>query len=45
MPVVPPPHPSGASGWLNDRRNRARLVRALALIRADLALDTAGRPE
>ena len=23
--VIPLPHPSGASGWLNDRTNRARL--------------------
>ena len=31
--AVPLPHPSGASGWLNDRSNRARLDHALALLR------------
>ncbi len=36
-PVVPLPHPSGASGWLNDPANRARLERALALVRDELA--------
>ena len=35
--AVPLPHPSGASGWLNDPANRARLDRALALVRAELA--------
>jgi uracil-DNA glycosylase len=35
--VVPLPHPSGASGWLNDRTNRERLERALALVRVELA--------
>jgi uracil-DNA glycosylase len=34
--VVPLPHPSGASGWLNDRSNRARLARAVELIRREL---------
>ena len=34
--VVPLPHPSGASGWLNDAANRARLGRALALARSEL---------
>lgn len=34
--VVPLPHPSGASGWLNDPSNRARLEHALALMRAEL---------
>jgi uracil-DNA glycosylase len=33
--VVPLPHPSGTSRWLNDPENRARLVLALELI-ADL---------
>jgi uracil-DNA glycosylase len=37
VPVVPLPHPSGASGWLNDPANRARLERGLALVRAELA--------
>ena len=35
-PVVPLPHPSGASGWLNDPQNRARLARATALVRKEL---------
>jgi uracil-DNA glycosylase family 4 len=30
--AVPLPHPSGASGWLNDPANRARLDRALELV-------------
>ena len=36
-PVVPLPHPSGASGWLNAPANRERLARALELVRAELA--------
>jgi uracil-DNA glycosylase len=36
-PVVPLPHPSGASGWLNDPANRRRLARATALVREELA--------
>ena len=36
-PVVPLPHPSGASGWLNDPANRARLARAIGLVREQLA--------
>jgi uracil-DNA glycosylase len=36
-PVVPLPHPSGASGWLNDPANRARLASATALVHAELA--------
>ena len=35
--VVPLPHPSGASGWLNDAQNRARLGKALAHVRRELA--------
>jgi uracil-DNA glycosylase len=35
--VVPLPHPSGASGWLNSAANRARLDEAAALARAELA--------
>jgi uracil-DNA glycosylase len=35
-PVVPLPHPSGASGWLNERENQARLERALAAVRQEL---------
>ena len=30
--LIPLPHPSGASRWLNDRENRARLDRALRLV-------------
>jgi uracil-DNA glycosylase len=37
-PVVPLPHPSGASGWLNAPANRARLERATALVHDELAL-------
>ena len=36
--VVPLPHPSGASGWLNAPANRDRLARALELVRQELAL-------
>ncbi len=35
--VVPLPHPSGASGWLNDPANRERVAEAVALVRAELA--------
>ena len=35
--AVPLPHPSGASGWLNDTANRARLGDALAVVRDELA--------
>jgi uracil-DNA glycosylase len=35
--VVPLPHPSGASGWLNDPANRVRLDAATALVRQELA--------
>jgi len=35
--VVPLPHPSGASGWLNDRTNRARLGKGLTQVRRELA--------
>jgi uracil-DNA glycosylase len=34
--VVPLPHPSGASSWPHVPANRARLDRALALVRAEL---------
>jgi uracil-DNA glycosylase len=37
VPVVPLPHPSGASGWLNAPANRALTARAAALVRAELA--------
>jgi uracil-DNA glycosylase len=35
--AIPLPHPSGASGWLNDPANRARVAEAAARIRAELA--------
>jgi uracil-DNA glycosylase len=34
--AIPLPHPSGASGWLNDPANRERVARAAALIRDEL---------
>jgi uracil-DNA glycosylase family 4 len=34
--VIPLPHPSGASGWLNDTTNRARLGKALTHVRREL---------
>jgi uracil-DNA glycosylase family 4 len=34
--VVPLPHPSGASGWLNEPVNRARLGKALTHARREL---------
>jgi len=36
VPVVPLPHPSGASSWPHVPANRARLERALALVRSEL---------
>jgi uracil-DNA glycosylase len=36
--VVPLPHPSGASGWLNAPANRERLDRALGIVREQLVL-------
>jgi uracil-DNA glycosylase len=35
--AIPLPHPSGASGWLNDPANRARVAEAANLIREELA--------
>jgi uracil-DNA glycosylase len=35
--AVPLPHPSGASGWLNDPANRLRVEVAAGLIREELA--------
>jgi uracil-DNA glycosylase len=35
--AIPLPHPSGASGWLNDPANRARVGQAVELIRKELA--------
>jgi len=34
--AIPLPHPSGASGWLNDERNRRRLGKALTHVRREL---------
>ena len=34
--VIPLPHPSGASGWLNDQANRARLGKALTHVKREL---------
>jgi uracil-DNA glycosylase len=35
--AIPLPHPSGASGWLNDRANRPRLEAAVELALAELS--------
>ena len=35
--AIPLPHPSGASGWLNDPANRARVAEAAALIHRELS--------
>ncbi|HTR33323.1 MAG TPA: hypothetical protein VMH47_05560, partial [Gaiellaceae bacterium] len=35
--AIPLPHPSGASSWLNDPANRARVAEAAAAIRDALA--------
>jgi uracil-DNA glycosylase len=37
VPLVPLPHPSGASGWLNHPANRERLERALRLLQEEIA--------
>ena len=34
--AVPLPHPSGASGWLNDPANRKRVERAVRALRSEL---------
>jgi uracil-DNA glycosylase len=34
--AIPLPHPSGASGWLNEPENRERLEHAIALVRPRL---------
>ena len=36
IPVVPLPHPSGASSWPNVPANKARLAQALELVHAEL---------
>jgi len=38
IPVVPLPHPSGASSWPNVQANKERLARALTLVRDELAV-------
>ncbi len=35
--AVPLPHPSGASGWLNDPANRERVAAAAELVRLELS--------
>jgi uracil-DNA glycosylase len=35
--AIPLPHPSGASSWLNNSANRARVTEAVGLIRQELA--------
>jgi uracil-DNA glycosylase len=35
--AIPLPHPSGASGWLNDPANRRRVAAAAGLVRDELA--------
>jgi uracil-DNA glycosylase len=35
--AIPLPHPSGASSWLNDAANRARVTQAVELILEELA--------
>ncbi len=35
--AIPLPHPSGASGWLNDPANRNRVAAAVELVRGELA--------
>jgi uracil-DNA glycosylase len=35
--AIPLPHPSGASGWLNDPDNRRRVAGAAELVREELA--------
>jgi uracil-DNA glycosylase len=41
--AIPLPHPSGASGWLNDTTNRARLGKALTHVRRELELAAPSR--
>ncbi|MHB8059456.1 MAG: uracil-DNA glycosylase family protein [Gaiellaceae bacterium] len=42
--AIPLPHPSGASGWLNDAGNRVRLEQALRLLRHELDSSDLGPP-
>jgi uracil-DNA glycosylase len=41
-PVIPLPHPSGASGWLNDPANRELTARAATLVRDEIDRLTRG---
>ncbi len=43
--VLPLPHPSGASLWLNRPENQARLERALAILGDELLPLVEGRPD
>jgi uracil-DNA glycosylase len=43
--AIPLPHPSGASGWLNEAANRARLERALELLQSALGEYSRMSPE
>jgi uracil-DNA glycosylase len=43
VPVVPLPHPSGASSWLNLPANRALVDVAVGIVRDELALLTPAR--
>src|SRR5204862_6272271 len=43
--AIPLPHPSGASGWLNEPANRALVAEAAALVREELARLEAAPPE
>jgi len=40
VPAIPLPHPSGASGWLNEPANRERLSLAVQLVHHELAKRT-----
>jgi uracil-DNA glycosylase len=40
--AIPLPHPSGASGWLNDPANRRLVALAAGLVRAELDAIGAG---
>jgi uracil-DNA glycosylase len=42
--AIPLPHPSGASGWLNDPANRNRVTAAAELIRVELDRLASPRP-
>jgi uracil-DNA glycosylase len=42
--AIPLPHPSGASSWLNDPRNRERVADAARLIRSTLVAPAPGYP-